>query len=155
MIDADAGIALDHAQRLPASHVHDGDEVDPCHDAVGRPVMAPVVDGEILYLRPLARGGMLVLDRVAAGDGSLASVLIGFAESIEENMSRCWLTPLLPDGMQDVQDAGMHRNGPDNGILAVVKADRSLLHVDALDAPRKLQRGLDVGIGLHPAERTG
>jgi hypothetical protein len=67
MIDADAGIALDHAQRLPASHVHDGDEVDPGHDAVGGPVVAPIMDSEILYLGAPASGGVLVLDRVAAG----------------------------------------------------------------------------------------
>ena len=54
MIHADAGIALDHAQRLPPTHVHDGDEVDPCHHAMGRPVMPPVLDGEILYSPVLA-----------------------------------------------------------------------------------------------------
>ena len=97
MIDADAGIALDHAQRFPASHIHDGDEVDPRHDAVGRPMMAPVMDGEILYLRAPARSGVLVLDRVAAGNGNLAGVLIGPAESVEEDMPFGWPLPLLPE----------------------------------------------------------
>ena len=56
-----------HTQRLPAAHVHDGDEIDPRYHAMGRPVMAPVMDREILYPRMLAGGGVLVLDRVAAG----------------------------------------------------------------------------------------
>ena len=143
MIHADAGIALDHAQRLPPTHVHDGDEVDPCHYAVGRPVVAPVVDGEILYPCALAGGGVLILDRVSAGDLRLAGVLIGLAKPVEEDMPLCRLPALFPDRTQDLHDARVHRHGPDNRILGVIEPDRSLLHVDAIDAPRQLQSRLD------------
>ena len=97
MVDTDAGIALDHAQRFPAAHVHDGDEVDPRHHAMGRPVVAPVMDGEILYLGMPTGGGVLVLDRVAAGDLRLARVLIGFAEPVEEDMPLGRALPPLSD----------------------------------------------------------
>src|SRR3546814_9981875 len=106
---------------------------------MGRPVVAPVMDGEILYLGTPASGGMLVLDRIAAGDLRLAGVGIGFAQPVEENMPLCRLPSLLPDRTQHIHHAGMHRKGPDDGILAVVKPDRSLLHIDALDTPRELQ----------------
>src|SRR3546814_2173522 len=64
---------------------------------MGRPVVAPVMDGEILYLGTPASGGMLVLDRIAAGDLRLAGVGIGFAQPVEENMTLCRLPSLLPD----------------------------------------------------------
>lgn len=143
MIYANAGIALDHPERLPAAHVHDGDEIYPGHDAVGRPVMAPVMDGEILYPRTLAGGGVLVLDRIAAGNFGLARVLIGLAEAVKEDMPLCRLPPLFPDRTQDVHDARVHRHGPDDRVLAVVEPDRPFVHVHAVDAPRDLQRRLD------------
>ena len=37
----------------------------------------------------------------------------------------------------------MHGHRSDDGILAVVKPDRSFLHIDPVHAPRQLQRGLD------------
>lgn len=87
-----------------AGHVHDGDEIDPRHHAMGRPVMAPVMDREILYPRALAGGGVLVLDRVAAGDFGLAGVLIGFAEPIGEDMALERPSTLFPDGAEAMGD---------------------------------------------------
>lgn len=58
-------------------------------------------------------------------------------------MSRCRLAPLVPDRAQNLHDTWMHRHVPDDRILGVIEPDRSFLHVDALGAPRQLQRGLD------------
>src|SRR3546814_12204298 len=79
-----------------------------------------VMDGEILYLGTPASGGMLVLERIAAGDLRLAGVGIGFAQPVEENMPLCRLPSLLPDRTQHIHHAGMHRNGPDDGILVEI-----------------------------------
>ena len=59
--------------------------------------MAPVMNGEILYPRALAGGGVLVLYRIAAWDLGLARILIGLAEPVEENMPLRRLPPLFPD----------------------------------------------------------
>ena len=56
--------------------VDNGDEVDSRHHAMRRPVRPPVMDGEILNCRALAGGGVLVLDRIAAGYLRLSRVRI-------------------------------------------------------------------------------
>ncbi len=47
MCRADSGIALDHAQRLPAAFLADGLEIDAGHDAMTCPMVAPVMDVKI------------------------------------------------------------------------------------------------------------
>ena len=143
VIHTDAGIALDHPQRFPSTHIHDGDEIDARHHAVGCPVMAPVMDGEILNSSARAGGRMLVLDRVAAGDFRLARVRIGFAKPVEEDMAICRLSSFFPYRAEHIVHARVHRHRFDHRVLAVVEPDRSFLHVHPIDAPRDLQRRLD------------
>ena len=100
VIDAHAGIALDHFKRTPTTHMHDGDEVDPCHDAVRRPVMAPVMDGEVVDLRLLACRPVLAPERIAARNSREARVLIGPAGVIEEHMAFGGFSMLLPGRQQ-------------------------------------------------------
>jgi hypothetical protein len=55
MCRADSGIALDHAQRLPAAFLADGLEIDSGHDATARPMVTPVMDVKIRNTGTLLR----------------------------------------------------------------------------------------------------
>lgn len=101
------------------------------------------MDGEILDPRALAGGRMLVLDRVAAGYVRLARVRIRFAEPVEEDVALCRLSSLFPDRPEHIENARMHRDRLDDGVLAVIEPDRSFLHVDPIDAPGYLQGRLN------------
>src|SRR3546814_4590378 len=123
--------------RFPAAHIHDGEEVDPRHGASRCPVVAPFMDGEILYSRALAGGGVLVLDRIAAGNLRLAGVRIGVTEPVEENMPRCWLTPLLPDRAQHVLSRWTgHENAEDviQQVFSRMAGRRSEEHTSELQS---------------------
>ncbi len=58
-------------------------------------------------------------------------------------MAICRLSSFFPDRVKHIEHARMHRHRFDDSVLAVVEPDRSLFHIDPIDAPRNLQCRLD------------
>lgn len=91
-------------------------------------MVQPVIAGEIFDSCALAGGGEPSLDRVATGGFGLAGVLIGFAESVEEDMALERPPTLFQIGVS-CPAHGMRQHPLDGGILAVIEADRRLVHM--------------------------
>lgn len=75
MLGTDSGIAFDHTEILPSAEVANRDQVDALHHAVARPMVAPVVDAEVLAADRLHMAGIARDQAVCVRDGENANTV--------------------------------------------------------------------------------
>src|SRR6516162_4946781 len=113
----------DRATKSAILALSDRFEVDARHDAMARPVVAPVVDGKVLHSGATASRCVRLPDRRATRQLILPGIAVGFAPAIQEHGALGWRASCYPDPVQSLPHLRVHSDSPRHTRLCLRDED--------------------------------